>query len=37
MMQRQIVAGVFHLRRSAEDGIRTHADRMVHGLSRPAR
>ena len=23
--------------RSAEDGIRTHAERMFHGLSRPAR
>jgi len=23
--------------RGAENGIRTHADRMIHGLSRPAR
>jgi hypothetical protein len=28
---------VFRVIVSAENGIRTHADREVHGLSRPAR
>jgi hypothetical protein len=28
---------VFPVKVGAEDGIRTHAERMFHGLSRPAR